>query len=390
MTTSTRSLRASVPGALALALVFVLLQGCAAGDPALAGAERELRQGDYQRALELTDQALEVEPTNAQAHLVRAEAYRGLSRQAAADADRERYAENARASYTRVRELGADEGRVLFGLLTAYGEAMNYAGQAFQQGAEDPQAYRRAAYSFAVASAIMPDSAQAYLGHGIALLGAGETTAAAPPLRRAVDLGTQVPEAYLYLGRIYLAEDRANDAITVLEQGRERFPDNPEIESELLNVYVHTGQTDRARAAYADAVVTSPQDPLLRYNYGTVLLQMRQYDEASTQLRRAVELDPDYASAYFNLGAVYINQAAAVEERLADLDVDDAQYATVRAERDEFYRQAVEPLERARTLLTAQGEDVRSVCETLFRAYAQLRMNQEARAAAACAGIELD
>ena len=41
------------------------------------------------------------------------------------------------------------------------------------------------------------------------------------------------------------------------------------------------------------------------YKFGFVLYQMNQFDQAETQLRRAIELDPTLYKAYYRLGRVY-------------------------------------------------------------------------------------
>jgi tetratricopeptide (TPR) repeat protein len=374
--------------ATVVGLTFIL--GCAAADPNIAGARMELRAGDFQRALELTDAAIQTDPQNADAYVVRGDIYLAMSEQAATHDERADAVRNMMESYRRAQQLDPANQLLEVRLLQAYGQEMNRGAAAFGEGADDQTQYVRAAAAFERASLIMPDSATAHLYQGLATLAGGETEAAAAPLREAINLGTDAPEAYLYLGRIYLATDRADDAITVLEEARRQFPDNDEIETELLNTYGRTGQIDRAIDAYGRVVEGSPDDPVLRYNYGSFLLQAQRYEDAVEQLERAVELDPTAGNAYYNLGAAYMNQAVEANEQLSDLDPTTPEGAQVQARRDALLGQALGPLEQAREIFTAEGEDASDVCRSLFRAYAQLRMNDEAREAAACAGIELD
>jgi len=373
----------------ALVLGLTALNGCAAGDPNIAGARMELRNADYQRALELTDQAIAANPDNAEAYEVRGDIFMAMA-EAGTDQERPERLASMRAAYERALEIEPDRGLVELKLLQAYGAQMNRGAAAYEEGAQDPLRYLNAAEAFASAAAVMPDSTDAYLYKGLALIQAGETSRAISPLEEAVQRDIDQPEAYFFLGQLYLTEDRADDAITVLETARDRFPENREIETELLNVYARTGQVDRAIAAYGAAVREHPEDAVLRYNYGSFLLQAQQYDDAATHLRRATELDPDAANAFYNLGAAYMNQAVELNEELAEMDHTRPEAGQLQAERDALLQQAVDPLERARVLMSAEGEDVVDVCRSLFRAYALLRMDSEARDAAACAGIELD
>jgi tetratricopeptide (TPR) repeat protein len=374
----------------ATVLGAALIAGCAASDPNVEGARLQLRNGDFNRVIELTDRAIEADPTNVDAHYLRGEGFRGLAEQTTDEAERSRHYEQMATSFARANELDPTRGAVQLAMIQAYGQEMNRGAAAFRDGAENPQSYRTAAQAFANAARVMPDSTDAYLYQGLALLSAGETAGAADPLRAAIDRGARAPEAYLYLGRIYLSEDRADDAIAVLEQAHQIHPDDSEIETELLNTYARTGQSDRALTAYEAAVQRTPDDAVLRYNYGSFLLQAGRYDEATQQLTRATELDVDNANAYYNLGAAYINQAVEYNQQLADISPTDPEATQIQARRDALLAQAVDPLERARALLTAQGIDATDVCQSLFRAYAQLRRNQEAQSAAECAGIDLN
>jgi superkiller protein 3 len=42
-------------------------------------------------------------------------------------------------------------------------------------------------------------------------------------------------------------------------------------------------------------------------NLGYIYNKLKRYDEAIAPLKKAIELDPKYAPAYYNLGAAYIN-----------------------------------------------------------------------------------
>lgn len=373
-----------------LALGAVLLVGCAAPGGALDDARQQIAAGNYQAALELADAALAQNPENADAHFLRGEAYRGLRARATSEEERQRFTEEMTRSYERAREFGAGNAFLDLGFLQAYGQEMNRGIEAFRAGAEDQEQYRVAADAFGVAARIMPDSTDAPLNQGLSLLGAGETLAAVEPLQEAIARGTRAPEAALYLGRIFLAEDRADEALRVLEEARERFPEDEDIQAELLNAYARTGQLDRAIEAYAEEVRRRPDDAIRRYNYGSFLLQAGRYEEAAEQLTRATELDPDNPNAFYNLGAAYINRVVALNEEAAELRPNDPRFQEIDELRRQLLAQAVVPLERARELLAEDGEDVQIVCESLFRAYAQLGRVQEAQAAAECAGIDLN
>lgn len=374
---------------LCTALLLSAASGCSS-DPNIEGAKLEMRNGDYERVIELTDRAIAANDQNAEAFFLRGEAYRNLAERSSDAETRAQNIDRMVEAYERARTLDPNDGAIELGLLQAYGAEMNRGAAAFGRGSDDPAMFMTAAEAFGNASRIMPDSTDGYLNRGLSLLAGGQTAEAAEPLQMAVERNASAPEAYLYLGRIYLSEDRADEAIAVLETARERFPDDDEIESELLNVYGRTGQTDRALEAYATAVQQQPDNAVMRYNYGSFLLQAGRNEEAIEHLSRSVEIDGDNPNAHYNLGAAYVNQVVEINQELSDLASNDPSVPALEQRRNELLSEAVVPLGRARVLLEADGQDATPVCETLFRAYAQLGRTAEMQAAAECAGIDLN
>jgi tetratricopeptide (TPR) repeat protein len=380
-------------GLLTLTLFVAGADSCGS-DPNVTGARLEMQNEDYDRVLELTAAAIEANPDNEEAYFIRGEAYRMKAENTeSAEARAELLTEMTQA-YERSLELGHDPAEITNRLQVAWGFEMNRGASAFRRAADDPTAYDDAAASFGNAVVIQPDSSAGYLNQGLAYLAAGQSAEAAEPLQMAIDKGAESAEAYIYLGRIYLSsEDRADDALTVLEQGRELFPDNEELQTELLNAYVRAGQTERAIEAYETRIAAEPDNPLYRYNYGSLLLQAERYDESIEQLVQATDLDSQNANAYYNLGAAYQNKAASYNARIAELEDADASPAEVQAaitERGELLNEALPSLVRARELSEAGGEDAAPICQALFQVYASLGMDDEAQEAAECAGLDLN
>jgi tetratricopeptide (TPR) repeat protein len=136
------------------------------------------------------------------------------------------------------------------------------------------------------------------------------------------------------------------------------------------------------------------------------LLEAERYDEAIEQLAKAVELDPEYGSAQYNLGAAYVNKAVAVNERVSALDdslrANRAELSTAEVEeieanmealaeqRRELFSQAIPPLEKARAQAEEGDEDMTGICQALFSAYVQTNQQEKAEALAECAGYDLN
>lgn len=393
------------PFVLTLLLIGVLLgslTGCAS-DPNVEGAKLDLRNKDYDRALENVNTALEKNPENAEAYDLKG---RILQEKAAASQDMEEHSELIQEmieSYQRAAEIdpGMDE-EITQRLRLAYYNEYQRGIQAFNRAREDSDAYNEAVAYFGNAALIQPDSSGAYVNQGIALMNAGRMEEAIEPLEQAIERGENQSDTYVYLANLYSQHDRADEAVTLLEDARQKFPGETEILNELLNAYIKANQLDRAMEVFGQAVQNDPTNKLYRYNYGTLLLNAERYDEAIEQFTEAINQDPEYADAQYNLGASYINKAVDINEQIQELDdalreernqLSDAQITTREQEIDQMvqqrrslFEQAIPSLERARELMEAAGDDVSRVCQALFTSYVQTGQQQKAEAISGCAG----
>lgn len=70
------------------------------------------------------------------------------------------------------------------------------------------------------------------------------------------------------------------------------------------NTHYEAEAYDAALDAYQSAVENRPEDPISRYNLGTVLYQKKQFEKASDEFRRSLDAEsPIYqAQGYYNLG----------------------------------------------------------------------------------------
>jgi tetratricopeptide (TPR) repeat protein len=108
------------------------------------------------------------------------------------------------------------------------------------------------------------------------------------------------------------------------EEAREAFRSALEIDAgnaaALGNLFVVEMQLgdDEAALLHAQAAVkAAPEEAVHHYNLGNLLALKKRYEEALPSLRRAVEIDPDYAYAYNELGNVYLELDLPAEARKA-------------------------------------------------------------------------
>ncbi len=203
---------------------------------------------------------------------------------------------------------------------------------------------------------------------GLSLFRHGKLTEAVAVLEKAVAQDSRHADAHEALGVIYGRLERLDDAIRVMQQLAQLDPHSVMAHTNLSIFYMRKGMKEEAEQEKALATVAAfahsgervaplpsqsteeeaearrreaekfhkmlaldPNDAVLRVSLGQRYLDDHRYDLAIQELRRAVELKPDYSVAYEHLGRaleaagrtaeaipVYID-GIAVAERNGDL-----------------------------------------------------------------------
>lgn len=161
-----------------------------------------------------------------------------------------------------------------------------------------------------------------------------------------------------------------NKAISVLENGRYRYPSGTEILLQLANAYYSADKIDVAESFFRDLVEKSPTNKELKYAYGVVLLKVHKYTEAASQLEQVVKMDANNIDACYNLAATYINWGNDLRDEALKKENNDKSY-------QEKFKLAAPLLEK---YLSVKPNDAR-VWLSLGQVYAHLGMEDKSKAA---------
>jgi tetratricopeptide (TPR) repeat protein len=143
---------------------------------------------------------------------------------------------------------------------------------------------------------------------------------AIPATRGALDREERLDFLFYYNRALEsLGEHRWTEAIEHLSRAIRLKPDFVPALVNRGNIYLETGDLDRARTDYENALNLEPDDPFARNNLGLVYLNSDRNEEAIQQFSRAIAADEEYAEAYFNRGLAFVN-AKKTPEALRDLD----------------------------------------------------------------------
>ncbi|MDP3149446.1 MAG: tetratricopeptide repeat protein [Ignavibacteria bacterium] len=190
----------------------------------------------------------------------------------------------------------------------------------------------KSTYAFDQAIKLEPDSLDSYRNLAYVYMNMQRYDDAIPNFMKLIEK-QKSPDAYKYVGQIYYNKGVAertkfeeskvaadslsalnyfNKAITILEEGKKVLPNDSEVLLYLSNSYIAANKVDVAIDAFKAGVEAEPTNKFYRYNYGVLLLGDNQFEAAELQFKKAVELDPAYQNAIYNLAVTYVKWGAKI------------------------------------------------------------------------------
>ncbi|MEL7059605.1 MAG: tetratricopeptide repeat protein [Acidobacteriota bacterium] len=308
-------------------------------------------EGDFPTARAAFERAVELQPRSAQPRLRLANV---LLEQGEAE---------AAAEQLRAFDAGAGaEAALAYGLGRAAASLSDHddAVAELTRAAElDPQAGAvRHALGLSLARLGREEEAQAALAAGNA------TPPAFPdPLLDAVRAKAVSSGAYLRRGNQALTAGDLEKAQALFTRGLEADRDSIELRLNLAIAQVRAGALDAARSTLEDARRRAPDNPRVHHDLGNVLREQGRATEAVPALRRAVELEPTYADAWFNLANTLAEldrwpEVGEAVARYREERPDDARGRYLEAMALAAGGERPEAIRRLRALVEAQPDDL--------------------------------
>lgn len=161
-------------------------------------------------------------------------------------------------------------------------------------------------------TAAQPYSPDGYLLKGIADLSRERYTDAEQDADEAQKRAPQSPAPSVQLGNIHLAQKQFADAEKSYREALDKDPSSPEGLSGLMNTYFVEKRYDDAIAAANAQIAKSPNTSNFYDLLGTALFNAKKdYRDAETALRKAIELDNGNIDALEKLGKVQVQEGSA-------------------------------------------------------------------------------
>ncbi len=141
---------------------------------------------------------------------------------------------------------------------------------------------------------------------GMAAFEKGDFEMAALRFRRMLALAPDHPMALVNLATAEFQLGHHDEAERLLERSLTLKPAAPEVWTTLGIVRLTAGDARGAMTALAMASYQAPDAARTRNYLGVALAELGWLMGAEAELRKAIELDPEYAEAHFNLALVYL------------------------------------------------------------------------------------
>jgi tetratricopeptide (TPR) repeat protein len=128
-----------------------------------------------------------------------------------------------------------------------------------------------------------------------------------------------------FIGVIYFRNQDYPNAVVAWNKSAAIAPLGADLRFSLAMAYIHVGHPDWARPVLETLTGENPKDAVYIYWLGRLDYDNRRYPEATRSFQKAVELNPQMARAYDNLGLCYYYQnqndlALANYQKAIDLD----------------------------------------------------------------------
>jgi tetratricopeptide (TPR) repeat protein len=290
----------------------VLLTATLYAQKDVVSAYNLMKDGQYEAAAESIDRAITQEKAMAKEKTwrYRGDIYRAIALDSALYAKHPEALKVSLDSYFKAKELDTKETYlpdVIQGIDQIQIMANNYGITEFTVGN-----YLKAAELFQLSTEVSRNfnviDTLATFNTSLSYEKAGELSKAIEGYQTVAALGYQVPNVYLFIAGLQQQMNDTTAALTTLQNARKTHPEEQALIIEELNIYLRSGDYEKAESNLRMAAEQEPDNELLFFSMGSVYDNLKRTEEAEKAYLRALEIKPDYFDANYNLGALYFNQ----------------------------------------------------------------------------------
>ncbi len=204
-------------------------------------------------------------------------------------------------------------------------DAKDYAG-AYRMWTKYVEAMQNPDYRASLKNAAPADStiAYGYYLKGLAAWQSDQLDQALDAFQSAIELGYQKPEVYDYALQVANQAQNPEKRFYYAKQGLDKFgTSNPNFLLLTLNGYIEQEKYPEARALLDEAIAKDPSNPVYFFSMGILEDNLKNTDAAIAAMEKAIQLNPEYAVAYFNLGRIVAEKYDALDGQASNMSTNE-------------------------------------------------------------------
>lgn len=162
--------------------------------------------------------------------------------------------------------------------------------------------------------------------------------------------GLNYNKAVIYsdLANIYKEEGDLEKAKEVLQEGIDKFPNDAGVLFAKINILLEEQKYDKVIESLESAIQLAPENYTLYFVQGQSYESMKEIDNAEAAYLKAIEINPEYTDAYYNLGALHYNKGVEKYSKANELPLDAVdEYNKMAAEANKDFLDAQPYFEKA-------------------------------------------
>jgi len=285
-----------------LTLLPILLLGCQPKE--ITSAKIYIQKRNWQKAIELLEQAVVTHPNNPEGHFLLGQAY----------GDQSRY-----------REMKKQFGESL-GISPKFQPAIlqtieNHWITLYNKGikAQNDRNFKLAENLLKTAILIDPSKREAYNTLAANYIEANQPRQALLIYEKLLKETPDDINLLIATGNLFYIQKRFDDVVRVLKKVLEIEPDHRDAMANLALSYDSVGKTDEALAAYQNAVKANPLDKDLIFLLGVHHYNRSHFTKAIELFKQVLELSPGEFESTSNIGNAYLSIAEDLRAKIKSL-----------------------------------------------------------------------
>jgi len=318
------------PVVLILVCAVALMLGCQSKE--VTSAKVYIQQDDWPKAVEQLEQAVALYPNDAEAHYLLGEGYAWKGEWAKMNEMFEKSLAigprfEAQVKNTRERHW-----------VNTFNSGVSKVNSGDVEGAIK---------SFLTCLIINPAKPEAYKNLAYTYIQADCTIEAKKTYQALLEKVGEELDAMSSLSRLYVQDKEYEKALDIENKVLAKDPDNLDAVANKALILDFMGKREEAFTAYEDALAKNPGDKDLMFNLGRLYFMQKDYDKAIEQFKKVIEKNPEDVDSNLNVGNAYLSMGDQFRKELRAKEEAGKEITKLEMDRlKEFYCNSIPYLEK--------------------------------------------